>query len=56
MIEQNKKLQIFVNIMFCHSMIPIINKTSRVTKKSVNNIRSYFHQFFYHKPNLKEAL
>ena len=40
--KQNKKLQIFVNIMFDHSMIPIINKTIRVTKKTVTALDHTF--------------
>ena len=37
--EQNKKVQIFVNIIiFGHSMIPIINKPTRVTKESVTTL------------------
>ena len=40
--EQNKKLQIFVNIMFGHSMIPIINKTIYGTKKTVTILDHVF--------------
>ena len=32
--EQNKKVQNFLNIMFDHSMMPVINKPTRVTKNT----------------------
>ena len=36
--EQNKKIQHFLNIMFGHSMMPVINKPTRVTKKTATAI------------------
>ena len=41
-LEQNKKVQYFVNIMFRHSMMPIINKLIRVTKNTKTAIDHIF--------------
>ena len=40
--EQNKKVQNFLNIMFGHSMIPVINKPTRVTKNTATAIDNIF--------------
>ena len=40
--EQNKKIHNFVNIMFVHSMMPITNKPTRVTKKTATAIDHIF--------------
>ena len=36
--EQNKKVQIFVNLMFQFSLVPTINKPTRVTNKTISAI------------------
>ena len=40
--EQNKKVQNFLNIMFGHSMMPFINKPTRVTKNTATGINHIF--------------
>ena len=40
--EQNKKVQNFLNIMFGHSMMPVINKPTRVTKDTATAIDHIF--------------
>ena len=40
--EQNKKVQIFLNVMFGHSMMPVINKPTRVTKNTATAIGHIF--------------
>ena len=40
--KQNKKVQGFLNIMFGHSMMPIINKPARVTKNTATTINHIF--------------
>ena len=40
--EQNKKVQNFLNIMFGHSMMPVINKSTRVTKNTATAIDHIF--------------
>ena len=40
--EQNKKVQNFLNIMFGHSMMPVINKSTRVTKNTATVIDHIF--------------
>ena len=40
--EQNKKVQNFLNIMFGHSMMPVINKPTRVTKNTATAIDNIF--------------
>ena len=40
--EQNKKVQNFLNIMFGHSMMPVINKPARVTKNTATAIDHIF--------------
>ena len=40
--EQNKKVQDFLNIMFGHSMMPVINKPTRVTKNTATAIDHIF--------------
>ena len=40
--EQNKKAQNFLNIMFGHSMMPVINKPTRVTKNTATAIDHIF--------------
>ena len=40
--EQNKKVQNFLNIMFDHSMMPVINKPTRVTKKTATTVDHIF--------------
>ena len=40
--EQNKKVQNFLNIMFGHSMMPVINKPTRVTKNTETAIDHIF--------------
>ena len=40
--KQNKKLQSFLNIMFGHSMVPVINKPTRVTKNTATAIDHIF--------------
>ena len=40
--EQNKKVQYFLNIMFGHSMMPVINKLTRVTKNTATAIDHIF--------------
>ena len=40
--EQNKKVQNFLNIMFGHSMMPVINKRTRVTKNTATAIDHIF--------------
>ena len=40
--KQNKKVQGFLNIMFGHSMMPIINKPVRVTKNTTTTIDHIF--------------
>ena len=40
--EQNKKVQNFLNIMFGHSMMPVINKLTRVTKNTATAIDHVF--------------
>ena len=40
--KQNEKIQKFVNIMFGHSMVPIINKPTRVAKKNGTAIDHIF--------------
>ena len=40
--EQNKKVQNFLNIMFGHSMMPVINKPTRVTKNTTTAIDHIF--------------
>ena len=36
--EQNKKVQKFLNIMFSHSMMPVINEPARVTKNTATAV------------------
>ena len=36
--EQNKKVENFLNIMFCHSMMPVINKPTHVTMNAATAI------------------
>ena len=36
--ESNNKLKTFFNLIFQHGLIPVINKPTRVTKKSVTTI------------------
>ena len=40
--KQNKKVQNFLNIMFGHSMMPVINKQTRVTKNTATAIGHIF--------------
>ena len=40
--KQNKKVQNFLNIMFGHSMMPVINKPTRVTKNTATAIDHIF--------------
>ena len=40
--EQNKKVQNFLNIMFHHSMMPVINKPTRVTKNTATAVDHIF--------------
>ena len=40
--EQNKKVQNFLNIMFGHSMMPVINKPTRATKNTATAIDHIF--------------
>ena len=40
--EQNKKVQNFLNILFGHSMMPVINKPTRVTKNTATAIDHIF--------------
>ena len=40
--EQNKKVKNFLNIMFGHSMMPVINKPTRVTRNTVTAIDHIF--------------
>ena len=40
--EQNKKVQNFLNILFSHSMMPVINKQTRVTKNTATAIDHIF--------------
>ena len=40
--EQNKKVQNFLNIMFVHSMMRVINKLTRVTKNTATAIDHIF--------------
>ena len=40
--EQNKKVQSFLHIMFSHSMMPIINKPTYVTKNNTTAIDHIF--------------
>ena len=40
--EQNKKIQNFLNIMFGHGMMPVINKPTRVTKNTARAIDHIF--------------
>ena len=40
--KQNKKVQGFLNTMFGHSMMPIINKPVRVTKNTATTIDHIF--------------
>ena len=40
--EQNKKVQKFLNIMFRHSWMPVINKPTRVTKNAATAIDHIF--------------
>ena len=36
--QENKKVQNFLNILFGHSMMPVINKSARVTKNTATAI------------------
>ena len=40
--ENNKKVQSFVNLMFCCGMVPIINKPTRVTRYTATAIDHMF--------------
>ena len=40
--EQNKKVQNFLNVMFGHSMMSVINKPTRVTKNTATAIYHIF--------------
>ena len=44
--EQNKKVQNFLDIMFGYSMMPVINKPTRVTKNTATAIDHIFINFF----------
>ena len=53
--EQNKKVQNFLNITFGHSMMPVINKPTRVTKNTAAAI-DHLSSTLLPQPNLKQEL
>ena len=54
--EQNKKVQNFLNIMFGHSMMPVINKPTRFTKNTATAIDRIFINTVTITLNLKQEL
>ena len=53
--EQKKKVQNFLNIMFDHSMMPVINKPTRVTKNTATAI-DHISSTLLPQPNFKQEL
>ena len=44
--DNYKTVQNFLNLLYQNNMIPIINKSTRLTKKNSNSNRPYHHKFF----------
>ena len=53
--KQDKKVQNFLNAMFCHSLIPVINNLTRVTKNTATDV-DHISSTLLPQPNLKQEL
>ena len=53
--KQDKKVQNFLNVMFRHSLIPVINNLTRVTKNTATDV-DHISSTLLPQPNLKPEL
>ena len=53
--KQDKKVQNFLNVMFRHSLIPVINNLTRVTKNTATDV-DHISSTLLPQPNLKQEL
>ena len=53
--KQDKKVQNFLNVMFRHSLIPVINNLTRVTKNTATDV-DHISSTLLLQPNLKQEL
>ena len=53
--KQDKKVQNFLNVMFRHSLIPVINNLTRVTKNTATDV-DQISSTLLPQPNLKQEL